>query len=165
MLKILPILKCVNFVIGSVVCWLALIMVLLQFSIVILRYVYGISFVFLNEGVLYMHASLFMLGAGYTLLKDDHVRVDIFYAKLSERGKSITNILGAILLLIPSSLVIFWFTLPSVLNSWKIFEGAMSVGGIPASFLLKTLIPLFCVTLIIEGIANIIEESAKGKSE
>lgn len=112
-----------------------------------------------------MHASLFMLGAGYTLLKDDHVRVDIFYAKLSERGKSITNILGAILLLIPSSLVIFWFTLPSVLNSWKIFEGAMSVGGIPASFLLKTLIPLFCVTLIIEGIANIIEESAKGKSE
>ena len=165
MLKILPILKSVNLVIGSVVCWLALIMVLLQFSIVILRYVYGISFVFLNEGVLYMHASLFMLGAGYTLLKDDHVRVDIFYAKLSERGKSITNILGAILLLIPSSLVIFWFTLPSVLNSWKIFEGAMSVGGIPASFLLKTLIPLFCVTLIIEGIANIIEESVKGKSE
>jgi TRAP-type mannitol/chloroaromatic compound transport system permease small subunit len=136
-------------------------MVLLQFSIVILRYVYGISFVFLNEGVLYMHASLFMLGAGYTLLKDEHVRVDIFYARLSDRGRSITNICGAILLLIPSSIVIFWFTFPSVVNSWKIFEGAISVGGIPASFLLKTLIPLFCVTLIIEGVASIIEQSAK----
>jgi TRAP-type mannitol/chloroaromatic compound transport system permease small subunit len=140
-------------------------MVLLQFSIVILRYVYGISFVFLTEGVLYMHASLFMLGAGYTLLHDEHVRVDIFYAKLSDRGRSITNLFGALFFLIPSSIVIFWVTFPSVRNSWKIFEGAISVGGIPASFLLKTLIPLFCVSLIIEAVANVIEESARIKSQ
>ncbi|MCP3671209.1 MAG: TRAP transporter small permease subunit [Gammaproteobacteria bacterium] len=162
---ILPVLKGVNTAIGSVVCWISLLMVLLQFSIVILRYVYGISFVFLTEGVLYMHASLFMLGAGYTLLKDEHVRVDIFYAKLSDRGRSITNICGALFFLIPSSIVIFWVSFPSVRNSWKIFEGAISVGGIPASFLLKTLIPLFCVTLIIEAIANVIEESARLKSK
>ena len=162
--KVLPVLKKVNTAIGSVVCWLSLLMVLLQFSIVVLRYVYGISFVFLTEGVLYLHASLFMLGAGYTLLKDKHVRVDIFYAKLSERGRSITNIVGALLFLIPSSIVIFWATLPSVMSSWKIFEGAISVGGIPASFLLKTLIPIFCITLLIEAVANVIEETAKVKS-
>jgi hypothetical protein len=64
------------------VCWLALAMVLMQFAIVILRYVFGISYI-LQEGVLYMHAALFMLGAGYALLVDEHVRVDIFYARLS----------------------------------------------------------------------------------
>ena len=71
----------INRVIGLVVRWLALIMVLVQFTIVVLRYVYGVSSIALNESVLYMHATLFMLGAGYTLLINGHVRVDIFQSK------------------------------------------------------------------------------------
>ena len=69
--------------IATVVRWLALFMVLMQFTIVVGRYAFGLNSIALQESVLYMHATLFMLGAGYTLLVDKHVRVDVFYAKLN----------------------------------------------------------------------------------
>ncbi len=146
-------LDAVNRAVGMTVRWLALAMVLLQFAIVVLRYVFGISFIFLNEGVLYMHAALFMLGAGYTLLVDAHVRVDIFYARLPARGRAAIDLFGHLGFLVPSMLVVLWFTWPSVRNSWAVLEGPISVGGIPASFLLKSLIPAFCLLLALQGLA------------
>ena len=146
-------LEAVNRAVGSAVRWLALAMVLLQFCVVLLRYVFGISFIFLNEGVLYMHAALFMLGAGYTLLVDAHVRVDIFYSRRAKRGRALTDLFGAFGFLLPSMLVLLWVTWPSVRNSWAVLEGPISVGGIPASFLLKSLIPAFCILLIVQGLA------------
>lgn len=146
-------LEAVNLAVGAAVRWLALFMVLLQFAIVVLRYVFGISYIFLNEGVLYMHAALFMLGAGYTLLVDGHVRVDIFYARLSARGRAAIDLAGAFAFLLPSLLALAWFTWPSVRNAWAVLEGPISVGGIPAAFLLKSLIPAFCILLIVQGLA------------
>jgi TRAP-type mannitol/chloroaromatic compound transport system permease small subunit len=146
-------LEAVNQAVGATVRWLALFMVLLQFAVVVLRYVFGISFIFLNEGVLYMHAALFMVGAGYTLLIDGHVRVDIFYSKLARRGRAAIDLAGALGFLLPSMAVVAWFTWPSVRNSWAVFEGPISVGGIPASFLLKSLIPAFCLLLAVQGLA------------
>ena len=148
----------INRVVGGIVCWFALLMVLLQFVIVILRYIFGISYIFLNEGVLYLHASLFMLGAGYALLVDMHVRVDIYYSKRSPRGKAVTDIFGHLVLLIPSMTVLAYYSWPTVRDSWKILEGPISVGGIPASFYLKSLIPAFCVLLIIQCIANLLSD-------
>ncbi|WP_265516034.1 TRAP transporter small permease subunit [Nitratireductor luteus] len=150
----------VNIAVGATVRWLALIMVLVQFGTVVLRYVYGVSFIFLSESVLYLHAALFMLGAGYTLLVDAHVRVDIFYGSLSARKKALIDILGATLFLLPSMLMIAWFSWPSVRNSWAVMEGAISVGGIPASFLLKSLIPAFCGLLVIQGLACLLRDLA-----
>lgn len=150
----------VNIVVGSAVRWLALVMVLVQFGTVILRYVYGVSFIFLSESVLYLHATLFMLGAGYTLLIDGHVRVDIFYGSLSRRRKALVDVLGAALFLLPSVLMIAWFSWPSVRNSWAVMEGAISVGGIPASFLLKSLIPAFCGLLAVQGLACLLRDLA-----
>ena len=141
----------INRTTGHAVRWLALAMVLLQFAIVLLRYVFGVSFIAVNEAVLYMHSTLFMLGAGYTLLVDDHVRVDIFYAKAGLRGKARIDLFGHICLLLPSMITLLWWTWPSVRNSWTILEGPISVGGIPASFLLKSLIPVFCILLIIQS--------------
>jgi TRAP-type mannitol/chloroaromatic compound transport system permease small subunit len=146
-------LEAVNAGVGSAVRWLALAMVLLQFAVVVLRYVFGISYIFLNESVLYMHAALFMLGAGYTLLVDAHVRVDIFYNKLSRRGRAAIDLAGGLGFLLPSMIVLAWFTWPSVRNSWAVLEGPISVGGIPASFLLKSLIPAFCGLLAVQGLA------------
>ena len=143
----------VNRQVGRVVRWLAILMVLVQFGVVLLRYVFGISSIAVNESVLYMHASLFMLGAGYTLLVDDHVRVDIFQAKASARGKALIDVVGHLVLLLPSMLAILWWSWPSVRNAWAIYEGAISVGGIPAVFLLKSLIPAFCVLLIVQSLA------------
>ncbi|WP_349359177.1 TRAP transporter small permease subunit [Stappia sp.] len=154
-------LDCLNRVVGATVRWFALAMVMLQFVVVVLRYVYGISFVFLNEGVLYLHAALFMLGAGYTLLVDGHVRVDIFYANASRRGRAAIDAAGAVLLLLPSMAVLAWYSWPSVRNSWAVMEGAISVGGIPASFLLKSLIPAFCVLLAVQGIACLLRDLAR----
>lgn len=151
-------LEAVNLHVGNVVRWSALLMLLLQFVIVVLRYVFGISYIFLNEGVLYLHASLFMLGAGYTLLVDKHVRVDIFYAKRARRGRAVIDIFGHVFFLIPSMIVLAVYSWPSVRGSWKILEGPLSVGGIPASFLLKSLIPAFCVLLIVQCLANLLND-------
>ncbi|MEX0344752.1 MAG: TRAP transporter small permease subunit [Rhizobiaceae bacterium] len=147
----------INRTTGSAVRWLALAMVLVQFVIVLLRYVFGVSFIAANESVLYMHSALFMLGAGYTLLVDDHVRVDIFYAKVSERTQAKIDLFGHLVLLLPSMLALLWWTWPSVRNSWAILEGPISVGGIPASFLLKSLIPAFCILLIVQSVSCILK--------
>ena len=143
----------INRAVGLTVRWLALAMVLVQFGIVVLRYVYGVSWIALNESVLYMHATLFMLGAGYTLLIDGHVRVDIFQSRAGDRGKARIDLAGHVVLLIPSMLVLLYWSWPSVRNAWAIHEGPISVGGIPAVFLLKSLIPAFCVLLIIQSVA------------
>lgn len=143
----------INRSVGRIIRWLALLMVLVQFAIVVLRYVFGISSIALNESVLYMHATLFMLGAGYTLLVDEHVRVDIFQARASARGKAWIDTFGHVVLLIPSMLVLLYWSFPSVRNAWAIHEGAISVGGIPAVYLLKTLIPAFCLLLLVQSLA------------
>ncbi|MEE4240561.1 MAG: TRAP transporter small permease subunit [Desulfopila sp.] len=158
MKNIISSLEKINLIVGSCVKWFALLMVLLQFAIVVMRYVFGVSYIFLNEGVLYLHAFLFMLGAGYTLLVDKHVRVDIFYAVRSSRGKALTDIGGHLFFLIPSMVLLLYYSWPSVKHSWMIFEGAISVGGIPASFLLKSLIPAFASLLIIQCLANLLKD-------
>lgn len=151
-------LDAINRATGLTVRWLALGMVLVQFSIVLLRYVFGVSSIALNESVLYMHAALFMLGAGYTLLVDGHVRVDIFYAKTTARRRALIDAFGHALLLIPSMVALLYWSWPSVSNSWSILEGPISVGGIPAVFLLKSLIPAFCVLLIVQSLACLMRE-------
>ncbi|MBE0694529.1 MAG: TRAP transporter small permease subunit [Aquamicrobium sp.] len=148
----------INRAVGAVTMWLALAMVLLQFGIVLLRYVFGISYIFLGEGVIYLHAALFMLGAGYTLWAGGHVRVDIFYANLSPRGRAAIDIFGHLALLAPSLIVLLIYSWPMVTRSWAILEGPISVGGIPASYLLKSLIPVFCVLLLIQGFSALIRD-------
>ncbi|MGJ8604365.1 MAG: TRAP transporter small permease subunit [Marivita sp.] len=145
-----------NRAVAQVVKWLALIMVLLQFCIVIGRYVFGFNSIAAQEGVLYMHATLFMLGAGYTLLVDKHVRVDVFYAKARAETRRRIDILGHMFLLIPSMLALLYWSWPSVRNSWKILEGPISVGGIEAVFLLKSLIPAFCILILLQSLSLLV---------
>lgn len=143
----------INAAVGAVVMWFAIGMVLIQFGFVVLRYVFGMSFIFVAEAEMYMHAGLFMLGAGYTLLHDGHVRVDIFYGSASPRRKALVDLLGTVFFLVPTCLVLLIYTWPFVRNSWEILEGAISVGGIPASFLLKSLIPAFAVLVLVQGLS------------
>jgi len=151
-------LDAINRRIGHTVRWLALLMVLIQFGIVLLRYVFGISYIWLNESVLYLHSALFMLGAGYTLLVDEHVRVDIFYASAGRRLRAMIDVFGHLVLLMPAMVVLLLYSWPSVRNSWAVLEGPVSVGGIPASFLLKSLIPAFCVLILVQGLACLLRD-------
>ena len=145
-----------NTSIAAIVRWLALFMVLVQFTIVVGRYAFGLNSIALQESVLYMHATLFMLGAGYTLLVDKHVRVDVFYAKASAVWQRRIDIFGHLFLLLPSMTALLYWSWPSVRNSWKIFEGPLSVGGIQAVFLLKTLIPAFCILVMLQSVSLLI---------
>ena len=142
--------------IASAIRWLVMAMVLVQFAIVLGRYVFGVNSIAVQESVLYMHATLFMLGAAYTLLVDKHVRVDIFYAKASKITRRRIDIVGHVVLLIPAMLVLLYWSWPSVINSWKILEGPMSVGGIKGVFFLKSLISAFCILLITQSVSIVI---------
>jgi TRAP-type mannitol/chloroaromatic compound transport system permease small subunit len=145
-----------NEYVAIAVRWLVLVMVLVQFAIVVGRYVFGVNFIAAQESVLYLHSTLFMLAAGYTLLVDKHVRVDVFYAKASEKTRERIDIFGHVFFLMPTMLAVLYWSWPSVLNSWKIFEGPISVGGIKAVFLMKSLIPAFCILVLLQSIALLI---------
>ncbi len=139
--------------IGRFVAWAALLMVLVQFGVVVLRYVYGLSFIFMQESIVYLHAILFMLGAGYTLLHGGHVRVDIFYAAAKPRTKAWVDLIGVLIFLVPVCAILFTFSFPYVQSSWAVFEGSKETSGIQAVFLLKTVILVFAVLILLQGVA------------
>jgi TRAP-type mannitol/chloroaromatic compound transport system permease small subunit len=140
--------------IGRPVAWCLLFMVLAEFALVLMRYVLGVGSIWLQESVVYAHASLFMLAAAWTLAADAHVRVDIFYADASPRTKAAVDLLGALLLLLPFAVTLIYLSLPYVARSWALLEGSRETSGLPAVFLLKTLIPLFAALLALQGLAQ-----------
>lgn len=105
---------------GKTISWLTLLMVILTFVIVVMRYVLNVGNIALQESVIYMHSFLFLLGAAYTLKHDGHVRVDIFYRPMSERGKAIVNIIGILGLLLPVTLFIGYISWEYVATSWSL---------------------------------------------
>lgn len=139
--------------VGRVVAWVALTMVLMQFAVVVLRYIFGIGSILMQESVFYMHGVLFMIGAGYTLLHDGHVRVDIFYREASKKHKALVDLAGVIVFLIPISGLIWWAGWSYVARSWSVFEGSQETSGIPALFLLKTVILVFATLVPLQGVS------------
>src|SRR3546814_739209 len=107
----------------------------------------------MQESVWYLHGLLFMLGAGYTLLNDGHVRIDIFYRTASPRRKAWIDLLGVLIFLTPVCVVTWIFSWSYVINAWRVLEGSMEAAGLPAVFLLKTVIWVFVVLLFLQGVA------------
>jgi TRAP-type mannitol/chloroaromatic compound transport system permease small subunit len=142
-----------NDAVGRFTAWAALAMVIVQFAVVVLRHVFGLGSIMLQESVVYLHAILFMVGSGYTLLHGGHVRVDIFYHHAAARKKALIDLAGVVIFLIPVCLLIWWVSWPYVVNSWLIFEGSRETSGIQAVFLLKTVIPLFSALTLMQGIS------------
>ncbi|HBS34930.1 MAG TPA: C4-dicarboxylate ABC transporter permease, partial [Parvularcula sp.] len=130
---------------------IVLAMAAIQFAAVILRYVFGLNFIAMQESVTYLHGAVFLLAGGYALLTDDHVRVDIFYREASPRRKALIDLAGTYLLLLPFCLVALWAAAPYVANSWAVREGSVEQSGIRGVYLLKTLIPLYLTLLLLAG--------------
>jgi TRAP-type mannitol/chloroaromatic compound transport system permease small subunit len=145
-----------NGVIGRAVAWLALAMVLVTFLVVILRYAFDYGSIAMQESVTYMHAVLFMLGAAYTLQQDGHVRVDIFYQGFSRRGRAWVDLLGTLLLLLPVCLFVLASSWGYVTESWAVKEGSREAGGIPAVYLLKTLLVAMPLLVLMQGLVVLI---------
>jgi TRAP-type mannitol/chloroaromatic compound transport system permease small subunit len=143
-----------NIWIGRSVAWLTLVMVLVTFAIVVLRYLFDLGWIWLQELVTWMHAAVFLLGAAYTLARDEHVRVDVFYSQAGERRQALTNLLGSVLFLAPVAVFLAWGSLDYVTASWEIREGSREAGGLPypAVSLVKSLIPLTAVLLLLQAV-------------
>ena len=121
--------------------------------VVVLRYIFGVGWIMMQESIVYMFGILFLVGASYTLHHNGHVRVDIFYREASQKRKALTDLLGTFLLLIPVSLMIFIPSWTYVIQSWSYLEGSKETSGIPAVFVLKSFILVFCVLVILQGIS------------
>lgn len=143
----------VNNAVGRGVCWLVLAMVLLQFAIVVMRYVFGAGSLAMHELVVYLHGVLFMMAAAYTLGEDKHVRVDIFYRDASPRAKALVNLLGVLLFLAPVCILILYLAYPYVERSWSVLEGSRETSGLPGVFLFKTVILVFAGMLLLQGVS------------
>ena len=142
-----------NDVIGRGVAWLTLAMVLITFAVVILRYIYSIGWVWMQESYVWLHGIVFMMGAGYTLLHNGHVRVDIIYRTAGVRYKAVIDLLGSFLLLLPMVTVVFLVSINYVTSSWLKLEESREAGGLPGLFLLKSVILAFCLLLGLQGLA------------
>lgn len=145
---------------GHTAAWLSLLMVLTMAAGVILRYVFGLSFIWMQESVTYMHGLLFMLAASYTLWVDGHVRVDIFYRTASPARKALVDFLGTYFLLFPVMFLIIDAALPYVEMSWSVHEGSRETSGIQGVYLLKSVILVFAWMMILQGLSVAIHRSA-----
>ena len=135
----------INEQVGRAVSWLAVFMVLNVFTVVVLRYVFDVGWVWMQELYVWSHATVFMLGAAYTLLHNEHVRIDLIYRNASRRYQAGVNLLGCVFLAAPLIYVIFDRSLRMVSRSWGSFEKSAEAGSLPGVFLLKTVIVVFCV--------------------
>tara|TARA_B100000029_G_scaffold480423_1_gene528450 strand:- start:16684 stop:17214 length:531 start_codon:yes stop_codon:yes gene_type:complete len=146
----------INKKIGHITSWLVLFMTLIAFFVSTLRYFFNIGFVWMQESYVWLHGIIFLFGAAYTMQKDQHVRVDIFYRNFNEKSKAIVNIFFSIFFVLPFIFVVFKYSFPYVLNSWSSFEKSREAGGLQFLFLYKTSILLFCFFLFIQTISLIL---------
>jgi len=141
---------------GSRVAWLSLLLVLVTAMVVLLRYGFQTGSIALQESLLYINALMVAVGGAYTLQQDRHVRVDIFYARLSPQQKARVNCAGIVLLLIPLCGFILWASWDYVALSWRIRERSTEASGLPFVFLLKSLVPATAVLLLWQGLAELL---------
>jgi len=144
----------INVAIGRMSAWLAVVMVILTFVIVVLRYAFDLGWIWLQESVVWMHAATFMLVAAYTLARDGHVRVDVFYRNFGPRRKAMVDAVGAALFLLPFCGFLLWSSWDYVSVSWSVQESSREAGGLvfPLPSLMKSLIPLMAVLLMFQAL-------------
>ena len=139
--------------VGRGVAWVTLALVLVIFVDVVMRYLFNTSFVFTQELEWHLFGFIFLIGAGYTLLHDGHVRVDIIYQRLGFKGQAWINLMGVIVFLIPGCLMIIITSFKFVLSSFLILEGSPDPGGIPLRFIVKGFIPAGFSLLLLQGLS------------
>ena len=149
----------INKKIGEWVSYFTFLMAAITFVVVILRYGFNLGWIAMQESVVYLHAAVFLLGSAYTLQHDGHVRVDVFYRRFSEKRKALVNLVGTLFLLLPVMLFITLVSWHYVLESWQTLEGSMESGGLPFLYVLKSFILLFSITMLLQGISEVIKQS------
>lgn len=139
--------------IGQIFSWLSLAMVLVCFAVVVERYVFSSTRLWMQDLYVWLNGAMFTAVAAFALYRNEHVRVDIFYRPASPRRKAIADLVGVCVFLLPFLYVTYSVALPFVTRSWKLFEGSANVGGMPGLFILKTFLLIFAVTMALQGVS------------
>jgi TRAP-type mannitol/chloroaromatic compound transport system permease small subunit len=152
----------ISIVTGKAAAWLTLVMVLVTFVVVVMRYVFDAGAVWLQESVVWMHAVVFMIGAAYTLQQDEHVRVDIFYRNMNDRRRALVDLLGVVVFLLPVCAFLAIKAWDFVLVSWQLREGSREPGGLPYPFipLLKSVLLVMPAALGLQGLSMLLRAVA-----
>jgi TRAP-type mannitol/chloroaromatic compound transport system permease small subunit len=145
--------------IGRGASWLTLLMVVVTFVVVVMRYVFDAGYIWIQESVIWMHAVVFMLGAAYTLHDEEHVRVDVFYRNMSPRRRAWVNLVGIVVFLLPLCAFLAWNSWDFVVQSWRIGESSREPGGLPYPFLplLKSALLLMPLTVSLQGLSLLLK--------
>jgi TRAP-type mannitol/chloroaromatic compound transport system permease small subunit len=142
---------------GRGVSWLMFLMVMVVFSDVIGRYLFNRTYVWVQEFEWYLFAMVYLLAAGYTLLYDEHVRVDILYSRWTPRRRAVMDSILFVVFFFPSCLMVAYTTWPFFRNSYRVLEGSPDPGGIPARWALKGVIIVAFVILMLQGVSELIK--------
>lgn len=156
MQKVIDIINQITEKTGKIISWLAVFMVVLISLDVIFRYLFNFTFIWMVELEIYLFGMLFLLGGAYTLKHKKHVRVDVFYTKLSEKGKAWIDLIGGILYLIPWAILIIVTSSKYAYNSFLMNEGSPQPGGLPALYILKFTITIAFIFFLLQGISEIL---------
>ena len=143
--------------IASILMFLIISLVMLVFFTVILRYFFNISYVFLQELIMYLHALIFMFGISYTLKEKSHVKIDVIFNSLSEKNQLLILLTGTLIFIVPTSLFIIYISMDMVIQSWSLLEGSSEAGGLDLVFILKTIIPVTGFLIFLQAISDIIK--------
>ena len=146
-----------NTYVGYLCAFFVFSMVLVVFTVVVLRYGFNIGFIWMQEVYVCLHSFVFMLGAGFTYLANEHVRIDVFYREASKKYKAIVDLFGNIFLLLPFLYIIWNYSYPFVYRSFLMGEVSREAGGMPALYILKSAILWFCLVLFLQLISNVIK--------
>ncbi len=119
------------------------------------RYVLSLSSVAVQELEWHIFALLFLLAAPYTLKHNKHVRVDVFYSRLTEKQKALVNIIGGVMFLVPFTLIVVFASGSFVGNAFVVLESSPDPGGLPYRYVLKAAIPVSFLFFFLQGIAEI----------
>jgi len=143
----------INDTAGNFIAWLTVVMVLNVFIVVVLRYSFSIGWIWMQELYVWTHAVIFLLGAGYTLLHEGHVRIDLIYRDAGIRYKALVNIFGSMFLAAPLLILIFDRSLPLIIRSWINLEKSAEAGGMEGVFILKSIIAVFSILFLLQFIS------------
>ncbi len=146
---------------GKLVAWLTLAMVVVMFVIVVMRYVFGAGLIWLQESVIWMHATVFMVGAAYTLMHDEHVRVDVFYGGMREQGRAWVDTLGVLFFLLPLCGFLALKSFDFAATSWSMHEASRESGGLPYPVLpiVKSVLVIMPVAVGLQGLSLLLRSA------
>jgi TRAP-type mannitol/chloroaromatic compound transport system permease small subunit len=159
LLKVSRAIDWLNDKLGWIANWLVLGACLISAGNAMSRYAFDLSSNAWLEIQWYLFAAIVMLGASHTLRMNEHVRVDILYTHLSERGKEWLDLLGTAVFLVPSMLVISWYSIPFFMQSWNVQEISGNAGGL-IRWPVKILVPLGFALVALQGVSEIIKRAA-----